>query len=435
MKPILVLLNLAFFVTQATAAYVPGTSVDINPPPGFALSERFPGYMNKKNGSSIMILEFDGPYVEVTDAFLDVKNMRAKGMALLGISSVNVDGKIAMLMHAIQSVYGKRFKKWILAVDRSGSTTLIVATYPSTESKQLEQLLKKAVLTAKFGKQTDPIDALSFNIEPEAPFEIAKVMGQTLILSPNGQFPTKDRNIPAMIVGLSLSENWSVQHKKKFAESRVLQTVTVKNITIQQSTPVTVGTLTGYSTLATGTAEKTAVPLTIYQVMLFDLSGYCLMLGLTPSALREEYLPIFRKMAKSFRMKTPVNKAINGVAVERKVDSDIQLSQTIIGKWKSELIEGDIEIKGINTFTADGKILSNAKMLVSGQKIDIEVEGTWIIKNGVVILTVTKTNIPEIIPLDSIKRNTIITLNNNVYQYMDEDGKILTEYRMVSRTN
>jgi hypothetical protein len=295
---------LILFVNHAVAESIPGTSVHLNPPPGFVKSERFPGFQNETNFSSIMVTEMAGSFAELIKGFSDAEKMQAQGMVLLEKSSVIVDGQKAMLFHLEQSAHGTQFKKWALVVDRSGSTTFILATYLRAESANQEQLLKKAVLSTTFGKKTDPMDALSFSVNLEAPFEIAKVMGNNLLISPNGQFPVKDDNIPIMVVGISVAEDLNIENRKKFAERRIQKTPTVKNITIQQSTPTTIGLLTGYSTIAEGKSENTAKPMTIYQVLLYDSSGYCLIQGVTPSAKKEEYLPIFKEVAKSFRMKS-----------------------------------------------------------------------------------------------------------------------------------
>jgi len=44
--------------------------------------------------------------------------------------------------------------------------------------------------------------------------------------------------------------------------------------------------------------------LNIYQVILFDESSYFLMQGLVGAELRDEYLPEFKEMARSFKQKT-----------------------------------------------------------------------------------------------------------------------------------
>lgn len=293
---------LAFVVSNAMAGQVPGTSLSITPPYGYVSADRFPGFMNESTHSSIMISEIRGPYREVTAGFNDKKRMQAQGMVLLNMTSVKVDGHNGMLLHLEQPAYGTLFKKWMVAVDRSGATTLIVATYPEAESKQGD-ILKTAILTATFHKATDPLDALNFSVTPSTPFKVAKVFGQNMILSPHGRFPAKDESVPFMIFGLSASEGLAIPDKRIFSERRVTKTAKVKNIIVTQSTPVKIGDLSGYAITAKGEAEDNATPLTIYQVLLFDTSGYCLIQGITPSAEKDKYIPVFENISKSFKMK------------------------------------------------------------------------------------------------------------------------------------
>ncbi len=298
---------LAFVVSNAMAGQVPGTSVSITPPNGYVAADRFAGFMNEATGSSIMVSEIPGPYGDVTAGFNDKKRMQAQGMTLLSKSLVKVDGHTGMLLHVEQPAYGALFKKWIVAVDRSSATTLIVASYPEAAVKQGE-LLKTAILAATFGKVSDPTDALSFSVTPSPPFKVAKVIGQNMVLSPGGRFPVKDENVPFMILGLSVSEDLSIPDKKIFSERRVTKTATVKNIRVNQSTPVKIGDLSGYATTAKGEGDDTATPLTIYQVLLFDESGYLVIQGITPSAEKNTYMPVFVTIAKSLKMKDSNNK-------------------------------------------------------------------------------------------------------------------------------
>jgi hypothetical protein len=227
--------------------------------------------------------------------------MQAQGMALLSKSPVQVDGHNGMLLHIEQPAYGTLFRKWMVAVDRAGATTLIVATYPEAEAQQ-GALLKTAILAATFHKASDPADALTFSVTPSAPFQVAKVFGQNMILSPHGVFPVKDESVPFMVLGLSASEGLAIPDKKAFAERRVMKTAKVKNIIVTQNTPVTIGNLSGYTTTAKGEGEDTATPLTIYQVLLFDTSGYCLIQGIAPLAESDKYLPVFGSISKSFKL-------------------------------------------------------------------------------------------------------------------------------------
>ena len=300
----------AFFSLSAIAGQVPGTSVSLPPPIGFTAADRFPGFTNEATSSSIVVSELPGPYAEVTTGFNDSARMQAQGMTLLSKSSVKVDGHTAMLLHIEQPAYGTIFRKWIVVLDRSRATTFIVASYPKAEAKQ-EEPLKRAILAATIGNGTDPINALAFSVTPSSPFKIAKVFGQNMILSPDGRFPANGEDVPFMVLGLSMSEDLAISNKKAFAEQRIAKTATVKNITVGQTVPITLGQLSGYATTATGIGEDAATPLTLYQVTLFDKSGYCVIQGITPTAQMGTYVPIFEQIATTFRMKESHNKAID----------------------------------------------------------------------------------------------------------------------------
>lgn len=290
-------------ILPVLAEQVPGTSVLLTPPKGFVITDRFPGFVNESTGASIIISDIPSPYGEVIAGFSDPKRMRTQGLKLISKAPTKVDGHKAMLFHAEQSVNDTPFKKYLLAVNRSGATTLIMATYPETETEQQRESLRAAILAATFGSPNDPSDVLKFTVKPVAPFQIAKVMGQNMILTPDGHFPLKNENVPFMILGLSASENFVVSDQKIFAELRLSKIAAVAKISVNQSIPIKIGDLSGYATMAKGEGKDAATPLTIYQVLLFDTSGYYVILGVTPSAKKTIYMPVFEKIAKTFKMK------------------------------------------------------------------------------------------------------------------------------------
>lgn len=311
-RPIAFLLACALAALPVRAAPVPGTSVRLTPPEGFVAASRFPGFVNESTRSSVLVSELPGPPGEVLAGLSDPRRLQEQGMRLLGTSRVSVDGRAALLLQAEQMAHGTLFRKWLLAVDRTDATALIVATYPETASQQQETALRAAILAATFGTPGDPHDALAFSATPEAPFRVARVMGQTLILSPDGRFPVQDKHVPFMVLGLSATESLPVRDQREFAERRVTATATIDHVTVDATRPITIGGLSGYATTARGTGTRSATPLTIYQVVLFDPSGYGLIQGVTPSADEDRYLAVFERIAQTFELKTSPREAAAG---------------------------------------------------------------------------------------------------------------------------
>ena len=288
---------------SAEGTSIPGTAVILRPPAGFELTDRFPGFLHKSTVSSIMATEIPGPFSEVTNGISDAEAAGQKGVTILSSMPVTVDGKRAIVLHARQTGQGGVFKKWIVAVDLAGSTTLIVATYPEQYSAENEQPLRESLLGASFGDPGDPMDALAFTVTPVDPFGVAHVMGQNMVLTDRGQFPVGESD-PLMVFGLSASEGMVVSGQESFALERFSQVAGVEKITIQETETVTIDGLSGISTTATGVGAELKTPLTIYQVMLFDGDGYCLIQAITPSRSADTYLPLFKQIANTFKMRT-----------------------------------------------------------------------------------------------------------------------------------
>jgi hypothetical protein len=308
MKSGIIALFCILLIFPVLAEQVPGTSVILTPPNGFIISDRFPGFVNEATEASIIISEMPSTYGDVIAGFSDPKRMRTQGLRLLNKAPARVNGHEAMLFNVEQSIDGTLFKKWLLAVNRSGATTLIMATYPKAKTEQQGESIRTAILAATFGRSTKPSDALKFTVKPVAPFQIAKVIGQSMILTPDGHFPLKNENIPFMILELSAAEKLVASDQKTFAELRLSKRAAITKITVNQSIPVKIGDLSGYETMAKGEGKDAATPLTIYQVLLFDTSGYCVILGVTPSTNKTTYIPVFKKIARSFKMKGPYKK-------------------------------------------------------------------------------------------------------------------------------
>lgn len=287
---------------SAVADPVAGTSVILTPPSGYETSPRVPGYVSTSTAASIVVTELPGNYEQILAGVTDGNGLKARDLTLVDKSDVQIGGNPAVLLRIDQKLKGTLLKKWIAVVNRGPSTVLIVATWPDANKDQ-EGLLKQSILSSTFGKPHDPTDALSFTIQPMSPFQIATVVGQTLILSPEGRFPVKDEDTPFMVVGLSPAHAAKIDDQKAFAERRIMDVKAAKRISVDQSEPIEVHGLKGYRTLAHGMGTIADTPMKIHQVMLFRQDGYALILGVTAASRSEMYLPMFAEITKTFLLK------------------------------------------------------------------------------------------------------------------------------------
>jgi hypothetical protein len=91
--------------------------------------------------------------------------------------------------------------------------------------------------------------------------------------------------------------------RKEFAGNRLRQTALKKDITIESAEAITVAGLEGWEMTARAKHAKTGAGMFIYQVILFDKGSFILLQGTGGTAMREEFLPEFEDMARSFERK------------------------------------------------------------------------------------------------------------------------------------
>jgi hypothetical protein len=294
-----------YLAASAQAVHIPGTSVDLEPPPGFTEADRFPGFMNKDTGSSIMVTEIPGPYEEIIQGFEDPAALLEKGMTLLTRERLTVAGRSALLLHLKQTAYGTEFNKWTLIAKGDSTTIIISATYPATLPQAHSDELLKAIRSTRLRAPgaNAAFENLPFEISPAGNFRVGTVLGKSVILTPDGQFPVKDERVPFMIAGISFSDGLAIAHRKKFAEKRLKKIEEVNDIALQASRPVTIGALSGYRTVASANGKQAGTKLTVCQIMLFEPTDYCIIVGICPSDEEDSFLPLFDRTVKTFVLK------------------------------------------------------------------------------------------------------------------------------------
>lgn len=113
------LATLTFTTGFAAAVRVKGTSVSLDPPKSFSVTEEFPGFGRPDVGASIMVTEIPGPVSEVQKG-MTTEGLATQGMTLLESRTEKVGGKDSLLLKVSQAS-GIEFEKLILVVGRIGT--------------------------------------------------------------------------------------------------------------------------------------------------------------------------------------------------------------------------------------------------------------------------------------------------------------------------
>jgi hypothetical protein len=119
-----------------------------------------------------------------------------------------------------------------------------------------------------------------------------------------GAFPVKSPAEPIFVAAPSLG-NVASFNRRNTAEDRLRKLAQMKNPVIRSTQPIRVDGLEGFESTADAQDDKSATPIVVYQVMLFDDSSYILMVGMVGKDRADQFLPAFKQMALSLKRKRP----------------------------------------------------------------------------------------------------------------------------------
>lgn len=288
----------------AQSVRVPGTGVRLAPPPHFAAARQFAGFQDPESGASIVVTEIPGP-ASVVRGGMTREGLASRGMNLIESSAVEVDGADALLLHVTQRSDGADYFKWILVGGSEARTFMIVGTFPEDDS-ELSDAVRRSILSASWGDAPtrDLYEGLPFRVEPTRALKLADRMGNLLILTETGRPTGGQPGSPVLVVGSALGEV-AIDDLAAFAKDRLKKTDRLRSVHVRGDSAVVVDGMQGRELLADGRDAKDGRTVSVYQLLLSDGTTYYIAQGFVQQSRWKEMLPVFRKVAGSFRRVEP----------------------------------------------------------------------------------------------------------------------------------
>jgi hypothetical protein len=283
---------------------VPGTRVSLVPPEGFILADRFTGYIYDNDRVSIIVTEIPGDFFELAASFTNPSELEKKDLLWLNTERVTIDLYNGFLIKAQQTVYGIDFLKWILLLGNETESVILIATVPKHLEVQYLDILKQSLLTTHWNRErSSPLsEDLAFKVNEYGDLKLAKQVTNALLYTKNGVFPAPSIDEPIFVVVPSVIQQFA--DPEPFAKKRILAIESISELKIESSQRVVVNNLKGYEIIATGREMRSQQSMVIYQTILFDRNDYYYIIqGQIGKVNSQKYLPLFRMMATSFKLK------------------------------------------------------------------------------------------------------------------------------------
>jgi hypothetical protein len=285
---------------------VGSTKVRLLPPENFVPADRFSGFFQESSGASIMVVEMPAPFSELKAGFTNRDLMLQRGLTLLEQTPVSIQGRDAILLHVEQAAHGLEFRKWILALGNESETVLATATFPKEQAEKLSESVKQSLLTLQWDQNQDTRQprSLVYGVQASGDLKLAGELDGSQFYAKNGSVPTQSKEDPFFVVAHSLSAQ-VILDPKAYTQARLLKTQDLEAIRILSTDDITIDGLSGYVITATAQEKGSKTPTTVYHVMLFEPDqNYFIMQGFVGTAIADQYLPVFKRMAQSFQRQT-----------------------------------------------------------------------------------------------------------------------------------
>jgi hypothetical protein len=111
--------------------------------------------------------------------------------------------------------------------------------------------------------------------------------------------------------------------------------------------------------------------------------------------------------------------AFSSLAIAGSNSNDGDFSTSIVGIWSAEYKGDNFSVYGESSYRKDGTKSDRGKICKNGDCFILELEGTYVVKDGFLIATVTSSNSPDHEPgkvfkdkIKSVTHNTLILINN-----------------------
>jgi hypothetical protein len=279
---------------------IPGTSVSLEVPAGFAVSEDFPGIGHPGDLSSVMVTELAVPLEIASETFAPAA-LERQGLEPLREESVEVDGRSAKLVHARQKIGGMSFRKWFLVLGDETRSVLLTATTPSESEEVYGEALVRALRSARRGAASPapPGASLPFRVREAPPLRIVRSAEGSVVLSEAQA--VAGHVTPVVTVGASQARV-AIDDLPAFARERLEQTGTIYEIAVRSQQPRTLGGLPAHQIAARALDTESGRPVEVRQVLGHDAARYYLVQGIFDAEDAARLAPAFDAVAASFEL-------------------------------------------------------------------------------------------------------------------------------------
>lgn len=276
---------------------VPGTKIQLRVGPGFLRASTFDGFLNHRTNCSLMVIEFPGPYSEVSQGLLGVQPDNPQGLRVLSHREMRQGKYAGVFLEGEQQAGGARVRKCVWVFGDEQASVMVMGVCPAERVDEEFTPLSLLVQTAVWARDQEPAMARpTFSLTELGGMQQALRFSGAIGLTPGGQTGAVG---PLFLCAPGIAPFSG--EKERFAKRRVKKVADHWRFKLGPLEPVSIDGLQGYACHATAVSKQTKERDYVYVVTLFEGAAFWHMVGFAPLDEQEHFQPVFERVAAGFR--------------------------------------------------------------------------------------------------------------------------------------
>ena len=300
---------ICFALLAATFASVPARAADVLfplgsrmgfvPPPGFAISKRFPGFENPDTGSSIVVVTLPPQAFAEIEASMTTEAVKQQGVTEDKRESLTLANGKAVLVAGMEEENGQKYRKWMFLGQVPEGAALAAARVPAQALKTYSDEVIKASLVTLAIRTSVPLeeqlDLVPFRLTELSGLRPVRVLGGTGVFLTDGPKDTPtpgDQPVFIVVIGQGGPEQTS--DRANFARNLFTGLTDFKDVRIVSGDMLRLGggNLPTHELQAEAKEAFTDTPMKLVQWVRFGSGVFIRMVGIVRA---DQWLVTFPK--------------------------------------------------------------------------------------------------------------------------------------------
>lgn len=287
---------LATGALAADAVFPRGSAIGLVPPPGMGEAQRFGGFEDRANQSSILLVEFPAEaFDDIASGFTD-QALAAKGVSVETREDFAIPGTTkAILATGTQQAPDGIVRKWVLLARGERVTALATVQVPEKAAVAYpDTAVRDALKTIAFRSADDQVKALPFSLNELSGFRVIRTPGgATALLTAGPKDVIDPSEQPYFVVSIGPGVPRE-DERPAFARRAMASVPGVRELRLERAEPLRISNQTGFEVIANAKDAKTGDDVKIIQWLRFGPNAYMRMVGVTRADAFAEAYPRMR---------------------------------------------------------------------------------------------------------------------------------------------